>query len=246
MSKRTSAAAVILFSLVVCVRSGVAGDATLTVRTAPEGLEVWLGDSYLGDSPIVDKRVKPGRYSLKIVDAVRHTSVVEQIFLQEDENKIIDKTVEGKYGTLRIGTDPQGAEVSIATSLGTTPLSNEFMVPGKYRLEVRHPNKLYQPTTEEVVVPRGETVTLNRELERTTPFTTKALARLLLGAGAAAGFVVAIVEQGKYREYLEKAESEPAEYDAHIEASETAAVWRTLGIVVGAACVVGFEVVAFF
>jgi len=226
---------------------GFAADATLTVRTSPEGLEVWLGDKYIGDAPIIEKRIKPGRYSLKIVDAVRHTSVVEQIFVREGEHKVIDKTVEGKYGTLRIDTDPQGAEVSIATSLGTTPVSNEFMIPGKYRLEVRHPNKIYEPVTEEVVVPRGETATLSHKLERKTPFTKKALLRLALGAGAAAGFVFAVIEQGKYKEYLKKAEYEPAaEHNSYMEKSDDAAVLRTLGIVVGAACVIGFEVVAFF
>ena len=41
-------------------------EGTLTVKTDPEGIEVWLGDKFLGQAPIVEKKVRAGRYVLKL------------------------------------------------------------------------------------------------------------------------------------------------------------------------------------
>lgn len=225
-----------------------AEDGILNVKTTPEGIEVWLDDKYIGDSPIIEKKLKPGRYSLKLIDPIQHSSTSEEIFIQPGEITIVEKTIVGKYGSVKIATDPEGAEVTISTKLGKTPLSNDFMNPGKYRLKIKHPSKFYEPVVEDITVPRGKPVNISRELERKNPFDMKALVRLGLGAGAAVGFVWAIVEQGNYRENLTKADmpTNAAERDALEAKANTAATKRTVGIVVGALCIVGFEIVAFF
>jgi hypothetical protein len=234
------AAVFAVLALVVGARAQ--SDAVLTVRTQPEGLEVWLGEKYLGDSPIVDRHVTAGRYTLRLVSGPMHVSETEEVYLQAGESKVVEKTVGVKYGSLQITTEPPGAEVSVGTSMGVTPLANDLMTPGKYRLEIRPPNRRYKGVTEEVTVPPGETVRIERTLERTSPFTTKALVRLLLGAGTVAGFTWAIIEQDAHSTYAEKSKTNP-DYKSR---SETAATWRTVGIVLGGACVLGFEIVAFF
>jgi len=236
--KRAAAYAVLALSL----NAGAQPDAVLTVRTQPEGLEVWLGEKYLGDSPIAERHVAPGRYTLRLVSGTMHVSESEELYLQAGESKVVEKTVGVKYGSLRVETRPPGAEVSVGTSMGVTPLANDLLTPGKYRLEIRPPNKRYKGVTEEVTVPPGETVRIERTLERTSPFTTKALVRILLGAGAVAGFTWAIVEQDAHSTYAEKAKTDP-DYESK---SETAGTWRTVGIVLGGACALGFQIIAFF
>jgi len=215
----------------------------LTVRTDPEGVEVWLDERYIGDSPIIDKKLKPGRYTLKLIDPIQHASIEEDVFIQAGENTMVEKTIVGKFGSLNVTTEPKGAVVSISTALGKTPVSNGFMNPGKYRLEIKYPGKYYEPVVEDIVIPRGKSVDLNKTLVKKNPFDKKALVRLGLGAGAVGGFVWALIQQGNYRYEKEKLKNNPFR---STDNRDSAAAQRTLGIVLGSVCVLGFEVLAFF
>ncbi|MBD3393640.1 MAG: PEGA domain-containing protein [Chitinivibrionales bacterium] len=233
--------------------AAAANEGALTVETTPEGIEVWLDDTYVGDSPIVGKKLQAGRYRVKLVDPVQHTSVVEDVLVQPDKVTVVEKTMEGKFGSLKVTSDPEGASAYLLTSLGTTPLSNDFMNPGKYRVELRHPSKRYATATEDVVVPRGKTVNLAKTLEKRSPFDLKAFIRLALGAGAVGGFAWAIVEHGRHDKWETMARPDvnplaqtPSVQKAYEDDAHSAAVRRTVGIVLGSACVVGFEIVAFF
>jgi hypothetical protein len=223
-------------------------EGAFTVKTDPEGIEVWLNDKYIGDAPIFDKKLTPGQYSVKLVDPIRHTSINEQVFIQAGETTVLEKTMTTKFGTLRITSDPEGAEVYLSTPLGKTPFVNEFMNPGKYRLEVNYPSKLYKPVMQEVLIPKGENVAITKKLEKNNVFDNKALLRLAFGAGAAAGFIWAIVEQGKHMQLDERKDNKPmdSKLSDWEKDSKSAATKRVLGIVVGSVCIVGFEIVAFF
>ncbi|MBD3320731.1 MAG: PEGA domain-containing protein [Chitinivibrionales bacterium] len=225
-----------------------AAEGTLTVRTHPEGIEVWLDDNFIGDSPVIEKKLKPGRYSLKLIDPIQHTSLSEEVFIQSGESTIIEKTVKGKFGSLRINSDPEGADVHLTTTLGKTPLSNDFMNPGKYRLEIRHPSKRYRPEIQDIVINRGKTVNISKSLEKKTVFNTKTLVRLGFGAGAIISYVWAVVEQGNVgrNEVKKDTASDPDDQSHFEDLRKKAATKRTFGIILGSACVVGFEIIAFF
>ncbi len=226
-----------------------AEEGTLSVTTEPTGVEVWLGDKYIGDTPIQNKKLRTGRYTLKLIDPIQQVSVSEEILIQSGELTMVEKILKAKFGTLKVDSDPEGAEVFIATLLGKTPLENNFMNPGKYRIEVKHPKKKYQPVSEEITIPQSKTVELTNTLVKESAFDTKAAVRLALGAGAIGGFVWAIIAQGNHKMYeTQIAERTPfnGDTDGLSGKSKTAATHRTLGVIVGALCVVGFEIVAFF
>ena len=226
----------------------VFADGFLTVRTDPDGIEVWLDDNFVGDSPIIDKKLKSGRYSLKLVDPVQHSSTVEEIFIQDNENTVIEKTIKSKFGTLRVNSVPEGAQVSIATELGPTPVSNDFMNPGKYRLEIRHPDKKYQPVIEEIIIPRGESVSLSKTLVKEKPFDKKDFWRLALGAGTAGGYVLGIIQYGNYKK-LQQQELlglTPEKVADAKDGKPAALATSILGIVGGSLCLIGLEILAFF
>ncbi|MCX7727163.1 MAG: PEGA domain-containing protein [Chitinispirillaceae bacterium] len=231
-----------LKELILVIISGLigifnaSGDGYLTVRTEPEGIEVWLDDKFIGESPIVDKKLKSGRYSLKLVDPVQHSSTVEEIFIQENENTVIERTISSKFGTLKITTVPEGANVLIATDLGSTPLSNDFMNPGKYRLEIRHPNKKYLPIVENIVIPRGETVSISKTLEKEKSFDQKDFWRLMLGAGTAAGYITGAFAIGRFRELNE----------CRVVDRSGPLALSIIGISVGSLCLIGLEILSFF
>ena len=216
----------------------------LTVITDPEGVEVWVDDKYVGDSPIENRKLSAGRYTLKLVDPVQQVSSTEEIVIQAGETTVVEKSLKARFGTLKVESEPEGAEVFISSSLGKTPLENNFMNPGKYRIEIKHPKKMYIPIVEEVTIPSGKKVELTNTLVKKSPFDRKAVIRLILGAGAIGGFVWAIVEQGNHEENETLYENFSDE--KHNDKAKSAGIKRTVGIIIGSVCVVGFEIVAFF
>ena len=191
-----------LIAIIFSISINTFADGSLTVKTDPEGIEVWLDDKFIGDSPVFDKKLKGGRYNLKLVDPVQHSSTIEEIFIQENETTVIEKTIKSKYGTLKVQTDPEGAQVYISTELGNTPVSNDFMNPGKYRVEIRHPNSKYHPMVENIIIPRGEAVSISKTLEKEEFLNKKAKLRIVLGAITAGGIALALIEHSQAKKYL--------------------------------------------
>jgi len=220
-------------------------DGTLSVKTDPDGIEVWLDDKYIGDSPVLNKMLKAGRYSLKLVDPVQHTSTVEEVFIQGGEETVVEKTIKSRYGSLKVNSDPEGADVYVLTSLGKTPVSNDFIIPGKYRLEIKHQNASYDKVVEDIVVPKGETVVLNKPLPKKNALDNKAWLRLAFGAGAIGGFVWGVIEYGDCRMNRER-ESNPSVFPNATSNSNNSLVYEILGVTLGSLCVIGFEITAFF
>jgi hypothetical protein len=83
---------------------------------------------------------------------------------------------------------------------------------------------------EDIVVPKGEIVEINKSLPKKSALDSKAVVRLVLGAGALGGFVWAIVERS----------------DGNCHVPNGSLNGEILGATLGALCVVGFEIVAFF
>ncbi len=231
-----------------------AKEGTLTVTSDPEGVEVWLDDKYIGDTPIKNKKLRTGKYSIKLIDPIQQVSITEEILIQPSKLTVVEKILKKKFGTLKVDSDPEGAEVFISTSLGKTPLENNFMNPGKYRIELKHPKKKYKPLIENITIPQGKKIELSNTLAKHSTFDKKDLIRLLLGVGAIGGFVWAIVAQGNHKEYDNEVYHLSTPYDPVNEGeikkfedrSKSSANQRTLGIIVGSLCVVGFEIIAFF
>jgi hypothetical protein len=235
--------------------AAVYAEGVLTVKTDPDGIEVWLGDKFLGQSPIVEKKVKAGRYSLKLVDPTQHTSASEELFLQDGDTTVVERTLTTKFGSLKVTSDPEGAEAFIATELGKTPLTNEFMNPGRYRIEIRPPNANYSPAVSEISITKGQTVSIDQKLVPVAQkdfFTTKKLVSLGLFAGTVGGFVWGLVEQGQTRMYgqqvtdAEALHPQPTTLPDLKSKRDGAALGRTLGIILGSACAVGLELCVLF
>lgn len=234
---------VVLF-MMVSVASGVE-EGRLTVTTDPDGIEIWLGDNFIGNSPVTDKKVPVGRYMLKLIDPVQRISQEEQVMITSSTPVIIEKKMKPKFGTIKVTSIPEDADVYFMMPLGKTPLTNEFINPGKYVMEVRPANKKFHPSISDIVVTAGSTRLVADTLVREKILSNKAVLRLALGAGAVAGFVWAIIEQGEYQKFTDRHSTDPADRNA-VSKSQSAGLYRNLGIIGGSLCVIGFEIVAFF
>lgn len=224
----------------VLISTVAAEEGMLTVTTDPEGVEVWLGESYIGNSPIMAKKVPVGRYTVKLIDPVMRISQTEQVMITANATVVIEKKLKPKFGTLRINSVPEDAEVYMTMPLGKTPLVNEFINPGKYILEIRHPNKLYKPSTENVTISEGvvNSVLDTLEMIQVKKNHKKVIARLALGGLAAAGFTFAIIKERDKQFHLRDGNSGSEAGRARTQ--------EVLGITVGALSIIGFEIIAFF
>jgi hypothetical protein len=218
--------------------AAVFAEGTLTVKTDPEGIEVWLGDKFIGQSPITDKKIRAGRYTLKLVDPTQHTSTTEELLIQDGEATVVERTISSKFGSLKITSSPQGADVFLATELGKTPVANDFMNPGRYRVEIRPKSSWYQTAVTEVTIPKGETVFIDQKLQGRPFFTLKNMLSLALMAGAAGGFAWGVIENGHYEKYNKAGQPSSA--------VDGAKLGRALGVVGGSSCLIGLGIVALF
>jgi hypothetical protein len=218
-------------------------EGTLTVITVPERAEVWIDDGYIGLTPIRDKTLAVGKYTLRLVDPSRQKSASETIVINEGERLLVERSLGGSYAKLRVDTDPQGADVSISTELGKTPLINEYLTTGDYKIEIRHPNTKYLLVTKEVSFLDGQSVTISHKLEKPPIFTTKRCVQLALGAGSALAWTWAVVEQHKTSSLKQKSMSEGDE--SALEESKDAGIRRTIAIVAGATLTVALQVTIF-
>ncbi len=216
----------------------------LSVITEPESIEVWIDNVFSGLSPILDRKLAEGTYQLRLVDRVHRLSVSETVQIELGEKIVLEKKIGSRFGSLKVMSSPEGAKVYISAELGTTPLSNEFMNPGKYKLVIEHPQSKYLSTFHDLTILQGDTVTLSDTLKRESVWNKKALIRLSLGAGAAAGLIFAIVEHGMHKKYLEQYKLTGGK--EYLKSSDKAALFSLSGAAGGLTCLVGLEIVAFF
>ncbi len=232
---------VLLFFCILFIHSQLwaARDGLITVITEPAGVEVWMENHFIGNTPIKEKIVAPGKYEIRLIDPIQRITVTEEVFVASGKTAVLEKKMIPRFGSLQVKSIPENANVYLTVPLGKTPLNSEFIIPGKYHLEIRHPDSLYKVSEKQVVVNEGEMVELIDTLimKKKKIFDKKALIRLGLGAGAAAAFICAIVENGNNHHYKSS---------GLLDKAHTARIQRNIGIIGGAVCVVTFEIVAFF
>jgi hypothetical protein len=142
---------------------------------------------------------------------------------------------DSEFGRLRVDTDPPGADVVIVAELGKTPLTNDFMNPGLYVIEIRHPNGKYMPVTKEAsFTTDGQQVVISQTLLKPPVWTKKRKIQLALGTGTAAGFTWAIVEQHTASSYYQKSiytgDDDPEKADEYLQISKNAGLRRTVAV----------------
>jgi hypothetical protein len=152
------------------------------------------------------------------------------------------------YARLRVDSDPPGADVVIVAELGKTPLVNEFIVPGMYKIELRRESG-YLPAAEELTLRADQQAVVSLRLKKPPLFTKHRQIQLAMGAGAIAGFACAVYEQGEHRAYHEKYYSannaNAQEKEEYSEASKDACLKRTLALIGAGILSVALQVTIF-
>jgi|GEM_PF-749661 len=220
---------------------------TLTVITVPERAEVWIDGGYAGLTPIRDKVLAPGRYTLRLVDPTRQTSTSETVVIGDGERLIVERSLGGSYARLRVDTDPQGANVGISADLGKTPIVNDYLTPGQYKIEIRHPNTKYLPIFVDTSFVDGQLLTISHKLGKPPLFTTKRTVQLALGTGAALAWTWAVIEQHVTSSSLQKSiyATDDGRAEKMSTRAENAGIRRTVAVSAAGVLTVALQVTIF-
>jgi alpha-tubulin suppressor-like RCC1 family protein len=146
--------------------------ATLTVTSTPSGARVFLDGTSIGTTPITNKTVNPGTYSL-LLSLVGYQDYPESVTLLVGTTKTLPVTltkvpVTPTTATLTVTSTPSGAQVYVGSySIGTTPITNRTANPGTYSfvLTLAGYEDYHVTVTLQAGMPKGVTAVLTRTVQ---------------------------------------------------------------------------------
>ena len=136
----------------------------LTLTQIPDGAEVYINDSLIGNTPIKNHEIPQGTYNIKITkDGYKD---YEETFTLDGKERTISPTLEKSTTALYVTTTPSGAQVSIDNrSIGKTPIKNHEIPQGTYNIKI---TKDGYKDYEETFTLDGKERTISPTLEKST------------------------------------------------------------------------------
>jgi sugar lactone lactonase YvrE len=135
----------------------------LDVRSVPSGAKVYLGDRYVGDTPVGRVELQPGDYTVRVVKP-KFADVSLPARIESDEATSLSLNLPPLPGYLSVISSPEGAEVRLdGEVLGVTPLIGMELKAGSYKLSLAKPDHRVAETI--VSVESSETATLDLTLQ---------------------------------------------------------------------------------
>lgn len=128
----------------------------LTIRSTPEGADLYVNDILKGSTPCSVKLL-PGKYTYRVDKALYNPSAGSIIITGQEKDGKTEKTIVLKpaFGTIKINTLPVGATVFLDNEETgkTTPFTMTKVKSGSHRITVK--KDLYQPQNIEAIVTDG-------------------------------------------------------------------------------------------
>ena len=113
-------------------------------------------------SGTVEKRVMPGVYSFE-AKKDKHHSAEETVEIQQGDSRELSLTLEPKYGTLEVTTEPWEATIQLnGDNYGKTPKTINELLIGIYRVTLEKEG--YKTISKTIEIKENEDITLNEEL----------------------------------------------------------------------------------
>ena len=144
--------------------------ATIHISSEPPHARVYLNDRLIGTTPIEEEKLEPGSYLLRIKDVEGEYEVHTTRFTVDvGEEKIFSENLVRKTGILRVSSEPRHAQVYLNDRLiGTTPIEEERIAPGSYRLRIEDAEGKYETHTTAFTVDVDEEKVFSQNLVRKT------------------------------------------------------------------------------
>jgi hypothetical protein len=196
----------------------------LTVTSQPSGVMLWLDDAEIGITPLYDRTVGEGFHVLRLVDPSSNTTTTQTVQILADSSVSLNVVLgNSTTGYLNVESKPQGANVTLVTVLGKTPLHAVPVNPGAYSVRIESPKPYYSCTVREAAIIENNTETITVSLLKNKPYIYKTTAKILLGLASIGCYALGF-----------RAESDDQD------------VLSGAGFAVGTACLIGVEIISFF
>lgn len=196
---------------------------SLTILSEPSDAHIYIDDEYVGKTPLNDYMLDQGEYSVRLIDEVTQVTATENIKVTPDSSIILNVPLQKDFGTIKVTTEPEGADVYFTSHIGKTPLKDERIVPGAYTLEIKMPNSNYKSIKKNIVISPDMTVNVTEDLPKEKKFKISQIA-LRLGLAAAAGVTYTVGFNSMYNDDVGTSKAM---------------------LIVGSTCVIGLTVVSF-
>lgn len=133
----------------------------IVIETTPPGAKAYIGNDLIGTTPFThDKPV--GKYVITLKKPRFRDKIIEMV-IAPDETLNINVDLTERMGSLKITTNPPGAEVHINDAYqGETPLTLEKK-PGNYQITLN--KKAFRELNEELVIEDNITKNIHRDLD---------------------------------------------------------------------------------
>ncbi len=142
--------------------------ALLVAKSIPGGADVLVDGEKVGTTP-AEVPVRPG---VRLVEVTKegHEPWANKMWFDAGEKRWVNAELPYKFGRLEVYTIPGGATVFIDDEDrgSADPLVIEYMPPGRYR--VRLSLATYEDRLKDIMVERGETLSVLERLEHTLAF----------------------------------------------------------------------------
>jgi len=135
----------------------------LDVKSLPTGAAVYVGDRYIGDTPVGRVELKPGEYTVRLTRP-KFKEVVLPARIESDGTTSLSLNLSPLSGYLSVISSPDGVEVRLdGQVLGVTPLIGKELSTGNYKLLLVKAD--YRSAEASVSVDSSETATVDLTLQ---------------------------------------------------------------------------------
>lgn len=162
----------------------------LSVVSIPPGARVYVGNQYLGDTPLELDHLRPGEHRIR-VESRGFDPMARTVRLAEEERTVEEFRLRRNSGTLVIVSEPANATVFLNgeeagitrpaddSDLVSEALEIDLLPPGRYRVQLFRRGYTHTPRT--VTIAANDVIDLHEQLTRI--FVVDTRVRVRLGEG---------------------------------------------------------------
>jgi hypothetical protein len=171
----------ILLFVVFSIYHTYAQTGKLTVISQPSNAYIWLNDEEIGHTPVYNRTIKPGYYTVRVVDPATNVEATRGIQIIADSLAVLNIDLGVSTGFLTVTSTPPGAEIALVTMLGKTPQNNIPVNADDYSVKIKHPKRLYSGVTEHITIEENKSKSISVNLPKNKSYIVKTTSRILLG-----------------------------------------------------------------
>ena len=133
----------------------------LSVKTTPQGAEVYINGSKIGETPL-EKPLSIDTYNLKIKKK-GYEILEKSILIKSEETITLEETLNSLHGILNIKTQPSGAKIFIdGEDTGLTTPAKKELLEGNYKVTLE--KELFEKIDFNIGITKNETLNLDKKL----------------------------------------------------------------------------------